>query len=49
MHETVLEAEILTGDREVLVCSEKKNADLFFGLNSTTGGVGKVSGDLEME
>lgn len=40
MHETVLEAEILTGDGEVLVCSEKKNADLFFGFPNTYGTLG---------
>jgi hypothetical protein len=36
MHEIVLEAEILTGDGEVLVCSEKKNADLFLDLQILT-------------
>ncbi len=40
MHETVLEAEILTGDGSVLVCNEKKNSDLFFGFPNTYGTLG---------
>ncbi len=40
MHETVLEAEILTADGRVLLCSPTKNKDLFYGFPNSYGSLG---------
>jgi FAD/FMN-containing dehydrogenase len=40
MHETVIEADILTGTGEVITCSRTKNSDLFFGFPNSYGSLG---------